>query len=74
MAPVWILYDLFVAPQFRKEGIGKMLIERARKLASETNAEALTLATAIDNYPAQSLYESLGYERDEEFYYYWLEL
>lgn len=47
-------------------------MNRARKLAADTGADGLLLETAIDNLPAQSLYESLGYKRDTGFYRYFL--
>jgi len=68
----WILNDLFVAPEARKFGVGRALTERARRLAEATQANGLTLETAIDNRAAQRLYESLGWKRDEEFYRYFL--
>jgi GNAT superfamily N-acetyltransferase len=67
---LWILNDLFVAPQARKAGIAKALMERARQLAAETGAEGLILETAVDNVAAQTLYERLGWKRDEKFYRY----
>lgn len=71
MKRLWVLYDLFVAPQVRRQGIGFALLERAKKLAIETQARGLVLATATDN-PAQKLYEKFGYKRDEGFYHYYL--
>ena len=68
----WILNDLFVAPEARQLGVGRALTERARELAESTRANSLTLETASDNMPAQRLYESLGWKRDEEFYRYFL--
>jgi ribosomal protein S18 acetylase RimI-like enzyme len=68
----WILNDLFVAPEARKLGVGRALMERARQLAEATQANGLALETAIDNHAAQKLYESLGWKRDEEFYRYFL--
>ncbi len=72
MRPIWILSDLFVTPEARKRGVAKALMERARRLAVETQAEGLILETATDNYPAQRLYEQLGWKRDTEFYRYTL--
>jgi ribosomal protein S18 acetylase RimI-like enzyme len=66
----WILSDLFVVPEARRKGVGEALMNRARKLAEETDADALLLETATDNFTAQRLYERLGYRRDEVFYRY----
>lgn len=66
----WILNDLFVAPEGRRRGVGRALLERARQHARETGARGLGLATAITNTTAQALYESVGYIRDEVFYHY----
>jgi ribosomal protein S18 acetylase RimI-like enzyme len=74
MRHIWVLNDLYVAPAARQHGVGRALMEQARQWAVETGAKRLSLATAIDNTVAQSLYESLGYQRDKKFYYYSLEL
>jgi len=66
----WILNDLFVAPEARQLGAGRALMKRAHQLAEDTQANSLTLETAIDNHAAQKLYESLGWKRDTEFYRY----
>ncbi|MCZ6766461.1 MAG: GNAT family N-acetyltransferase [bacterium] len=71
---LWILNDLFVAPEGRRHGVGRMLMERSREYAESTGARGLTLETAVDNLPAQALYESLGWKRDTEFYRYELYL
>jgi len=74
MKPLWILNDLFVTPTTRHSGVGRVLLERARTFAAETQAKGLTLTTAIDNYTAQALYKTAGWKRDEEFYVYHLYL
>jgi ribosomal protein S18 acetylase RimI-like enzyme len=71
---LWLLNDLFVAPEARGRGVGRSLMDRARRLAEETGACGLELATARTNRQAQSLYESLGYRRDDEFFRYELHL
>jgi GNAT superfamily N-acetyltransferase len=71
---LWLLNDLFVVPSARGRGVGRDLMNRARRLAETTNACGLELATARTNQTAQSLYESLGYHRDDEFYRYELHL
>jgi ribosomal protein S18 acetylase RimI-like enzyme len=74
MKPIWILYDLFVAPAARKLGVGRGLMERATHHARETGADSIILETAFDNEAAQRLYEQLGYKRDDVFYRYALSL
>jgi len=70
MRPLWILYDLYVAPESRRLGLGRALMNRATSLARETGASCLTLETAKDNFSAQALYEQLGYRREELFFRY----
>ncbi|WP_102127378.1 GNAT family N-acetyltransferase [Deinococcus planocerae] len=74
MRRLWILNDLFVAPQGRKRGVGRALLERARQHGLETGAVRLTLSTATNNVSAQTLYEAQGWRRDEDFYTYNLTL
>lgn len=67
---LWILNDLFVAEYARRQGIAKLLMNRARQFATDTNAKGLFLETAHDNIKGQRLYESLGYQQNSEFYYF----
>jgi GNAT superfamily N-acetyltransferase len=69
----WILNDLFVSPAARGRGTGSALLDAARRHAIATGAKRLVLSTAYDN-PAQKLYESQGYARNEGFYHYSLAL
>ena len=71
---LWILNDLFVAPEYRRYGVGRLLMERARTFAVETGALGLALETQTTNATAQALYESLGWQRDREFYTYALDV
>ena len=68
--PILVLYDLFVDPDHRRNGIGKALLIGAHELAKARGVLRMDLSTGIDNTSAQALYESLGWERDEEFYVY----
>jgi GNAT superfamily N-acetyltransferase len=74
MERIWILYDLYVVPEARRQGVGRALMERAREFGQASGASRLELSTAQDNLGAQALYESLGYVRDEAFYFYELKL
>jgi ribosomal protein S18 acetylase RimI-like enzyme len=68
--PVYVLYDLYVAPGARRRGVGRALIHAATERGRRDGKLRMTLSTAKTNASAQSLYESLGWERDEEFYVY----
>ncbi|HCU2336677.1 TPA: GNAT family N-acetyltransferase, partial [Klebsiella aerogenes] len=61
MKRIWLLYDLFVKKEYRKNGIAKILIQRAEQLATESNSAFIMLSTGIDNVKAQSLYEKNGF-------------
>lgn len=73
-APVFILHDLFVVSAGRMRGVGRLLLNAAAEMARAQGVVRLELATAIPNRPAQRLYESMGWKRDEEFYMYALSL
>ena len=70
MKRLWLLNDLFVAPEARTSGAGRALLERAERWAAETGAKGLTLTTQMTNLTAQRLYEACGWLRDEEFFHY----
>lgn len=70
--PYYVLYDLFVAPEARRRGVARLLMERAREFATKSGAFRLELQTARTNQTAQALYESLGWKRDELFLTYTL--
>ena len=70
LKPLWILNDLYVGSDVRRGGIGRALLERARQHAVETGAKGLVLSTGVTNKAAQTLYESCGWRRDDEFLHY----
>ncbi len=74
LIPIMILYDLYVDENHRGKGIGRALMNQASKHAKDNGFKRVELSTAITNVIGQSLYESLNYERDEDFYHYALEL
>lgn len=67
---VWILNDLYVVPEGRRQGVAAALMARALCLARETGAEGLFLETAVGNRAARRLYEKLGWKREREFFRY----
>ncbi|WP_022943272.1 GNAT family N-acetyltransferase [Psychromonas hadalis] len=70
----WVLNDLYVSSDARRLGVGKALMETAKAFAIETNSKGIALETCEDNFNAQALYESLGYEKDTGVYNYFLSL
>jgi GNAT superfamily N-acetyltransferase len=70
----WVLNDLFVAENARGFGVAKQLMDAAKTLASETNANGIALETSEGNHNAQALYESLGYKKSSGVYNYFLSL
>ncbi|HEY0199287.1 MAG TPA: GNAT family N-acetyltransferase [Rhodanobacter sp.] len=73
MVRTWLLNDLFVAAAARRKGVAAALLQAAIR-ARELGAASLSLSTALDNAPAQALYESLGWQRDRQFCEYGLML
>ena len=69
-----VLYDLFVREEYRRKGFAKLLMNTAKQYASDNNFGSIELSTGKTNTQGQSLYESLGYIRDNEYYTYDLEI
>ena len=70
MARIFILNDLFVAPEARRTGAGSALLRAASEYAKNAGAVCLELSTERGNSTAQAVYERLGWKRDEDFYVY----
>lgn len=59
---VWILNDLFVAPEARRHGVAQGLLRAAADFARADGAARLELETTPDNHTAQALYRALGWQ------------
>ena len=70
----FVLYDLYVIEAERRQGIARTLMNAASEWAKTQGAARLDLETAKDNYPGQALYRDLGYELDEVFLKFSLDL
>lgn len=70
----FVLYDLFVVEAARRQGIARALMNAASDWAKAHGAARLDLETARDNIPGQALYKDLGYELDEVFLKFSLDL
>ena len=74
LGKIIVLYDLYVKEEYRTKNIGKELMLTSHNYAKKIKAKRIQLSTAIDNFIGQSLYESLGYVKDKDFYTYDLEI
>ncbi|MES3002406.1 MAG: GNAT family N-acetyltransferase [Pseudomonadota bacterium] len=68
LASVYILNDLYVDASARRAGIAALLLDEAERFARRTGAVRLSLNTAVDNLPAQKLYEARGWSRTDRHY------
>jgi len=74
MARIFVLNDLFVHSHQRRGGAGAALLRKAAEYGRAEGALRLSLRTELTNSTAQSLYESLGWKRDQVFCGYELSL
>lgn len=54
---------LDVAPQYRRHGLARQMLERIEQQAVEAGCEAMVLHVSVDNEGAIAFYEREGYER-----------
>jgi len=55
------LTEMFVVEAYRRQGVGRALIERAEQLAEENGAAEIVLATGFKNVRGQAFYRATGY-------------
>jgi ribosomal protein S18 acetylase RimI-like enzyme len=67
MQPYHYLSDLFVIKSARRHGYAKYLMSYITEYFTKEGSQRLTLDTAITNKAAQSLYDSLGYKREDVY-------
>jgi ribosomal-protein-alanine N-acetyltransferase len=59
--PEWELENIVVAPEVRRTGIGKKLMDTLLVQARQTNSNAILLEVRESNAAARRLYEKLGF-------------
>ncbi|MEY4529595.1 MAG: hypothetical protein RLZZ156_316 [Deinococcota bacterium] len=67
MQRLTILNDLYTKPEARGQGLGTALIQASREHALKMQSVFLRLRTATDNLTAQSVYEKIGFFKDEMY-------
>lgn len=70
LGKVLVLNDLFVDVDSRNQGVANKLIECSIELARGIGAVRVDLGTAKVNFPAQSVYEKIGFVKDTRFFSY----
>ncbi|MEZ9237024.1 GNAT family N-acetyltransferase [Shewanella sp. 10N.286.52.A9] len=74
LGKILVLNDLFVDPDARNQGVANRLIQCSIELARGMNAVRVDLGTAKVNFPAQSVYEKIGFVKDTRFFSYSLSI
>ena len=59
--PYSFMAELFVRPDYRRLGIGRLLVEEAERYAGECGTYKLELKVVAQNESAVRFYEALGY-------------
>ncbi len=68
--PTLYMEDVFVLPEYRKQGIGRALFEHAVRLAGERGCGRMEWCCLDWNVAAQRFYEASGARRLSEWVYY----
>ena len=65
-----LLEDLYVRPEFRGAGIGRMLVDRAVQWGREQHAVRIQLASDMRNKNATAFYSGIGFEMSNMVFQY----
>ena len=60
--PLLNIHDLAVIPAYRRQGVGRLLLEQVAARGQELGCCKLTLEVRADNHAAQRLYEAVGFD------------
>lgn len=66
---LWLLNDLFVAEDGRRNGVARALLDAAADFARGDGAVGLMLETGRDNHPARALYRAAGWHEEGNQWY-----
>lgn len=55
------LQELYILPDYRSRGVGRLMMEYAKKLAVNLGLEEIELTTRVSRTRAQEFYKRLGY-------------
>lgn len=74
LARTVVLNDLFIKAEFRRQGAASFLLEQVIQLAQESGAARLSLSMDVSNLLAQQIYQKKGWQPDEQFCVFHLDL
>ena len=74
LARTFVLNDLFVLAEFRRQAVGQLLLGAAVAFCRSAGAVRVSLSTAMSNEPARGLYEASGWKRQTDYDVYVLKL
>ena len=60
------LIELYIQPQFRRQGLGRALVQESERMARERGATGMHLLTGVANTAGQALYSALGYTKQPD--------
>ena len=69
-SPVGFLEGLYVAPGFRRQGIARLLVEKAQQWAREQGCREMASDALLENKASQDMHLALGFEETERVVYF----
>ena len=60
--PLCVIGDMMIEEQYRKQGIGELFIEQAKKMAKEFSVKKLMLNVFVKNQIAYGYFKQQGFE------------
>jgi ribosomal protein S18 acetylase RimI-like enzyme len=61
--PAGVVYDIIIDPEYRRQGVGRVLLDATMEALKARGAPRVVLSTAEKNYAAQRLFDRAGFRR-----------
>lgn len=68
-ARMWVLNDLYVDADARRDGVARALLDAAAAFSRGDGAVRIVLETSVDNAAARALYRSAGWQEESSQWY-----